>query len=89
VSGRSRNCQCNTILIIKVKKAKECRAMEAEVDVGQIGLSGNFSQSRYRSGYKYKPPSPDSTSARPRGGAAVTEGTRWTTMMRTTMMMTV
>ena len=77
MSGRSRNCQCNTILIIKVKKAKECRAMEAEVDVGQIGLSGNFSQSRYRSGYK------------PRGGAAVTEGTRWTTMIRTTMMMTV
>ena len=57
-SGRSRNCQCNTILVVKVKKAKERTVMEADVDFGQIELLGNFGQSRYGSGNKYKPPSP-------------------------------
>jgi hypothetical protein len=42
VNGR-RNRQCNTIIIVKLKKAKE-RTAAAEVNVGQINIFGTFSQ---------------------------------------------
>jgi hypothetical protein len=42
-SNGRRNRQCNTIIIVKLKKAKEHTA-EAEVDVGQIDMFGPFSQ---------------------------------------------
>ena len=40
-----RNRQCNSVLIIQVKRAKECATTEAEVAAGQISLFGAFSQS--------------------------------------------
>ncbi len=42
-SNGRRNCQRNTIIIVKLKKAKE-RTAEAEVDVGKIDMFGPFSQ---------------------------------------------
>ncbi len=41
--NRRRNCQHNTIIIVKLKKTKECTA-EVEVDVGKIDMFGLFSQ---------------------------------------------
>ena len=54
-SSRRRNCQCNSVLIIQVKRAKERAATEAEVDAGQISLFVAFSQSSNTSD---GPPSP-------------------------------
>jgi hypothetical protein len=51
-----RNWQSNTILIIKLKKAKERAAIEADVDIGQVHHFGAFSQSSY--GSSIYPPSP-------------------------------
>jgi hypothetical protein len=50
-----RNRQCNSVLIVQVKRAKERAATEAEVDTGQISLFGAFSQSSNASD---GPPSP-------------------------------
>ncbi len=50
-----RNRQCNSVLIIQVKRAKERAATEAEVDAGQISLFVAFSQSSNTSD---GPPSP-------------------------------
>ncbi len=55
LSGR-RNHQCNSVLIVQVKRAKERAATEAEVDAGQISLFGTFSQSSNAS--SGNPPSP-------------------------------
>ncbi len=54
-SGR-RNRQCNSILIVQVKKAKERAETEAVVDAGQISLFGAFSQNSH--GNNGTPPSP-------------------------------
>jgi hypothetical protein len=54
-SGR-RNHQCNSVLIVKVKKTKEHAETEAVVDAGQISLFGAFSQSSH--GSSGNPPSP-------------------------------
>jgi hypothetical protein len=54
-SGR-RNRQCNSDLIVKVKKTKERAEMEAVVNAGQISLFGAFSQSSH--GSSGNPPSP-------------------------------
>jgi hypothetical protein len=62
-SGR-RNCQCNSVLIIQVKRAKERAATEAEVDAGQISLIGTFSQSSNAS--NGNPPSPPPRRKSPR-----------------------
>jgi len=48
--GSRKNRQCNSVLIIQVKRAKEHVKTEAEVDSGQTSLFGAFSQS--------SPPSP-------------------------------
>jgi hypothetical protein len=40
-----RNRQCNSVLIVQVKRVKERAETEAEVDAGQISLFGAFSQS--------------------------------------------
>jgi len=42
-NGR-RNRQCNSVLIVQVKKAKERAEMEAKVNRGQMSLFGSFSQ---------------------------------------------
>ena len=42
-SKRRDNRQCNSVLIIQVKRAKERAETEAEVDSGQISLLGAFS----------------------------------------------
>jgi hypothetical protein len=47
--------QCNSVLIVQVKRAKERAATEAEVDTGQISLFGAFRQSSNASD---GPPSP-------------------------------
>ena len=43
-SGGRKNCQRNTILIVRVKKAKELASAAAQVVVGEIILLGIFSQ---------------------------------------------
>jgi hypothetical protein len=43
LKGR-KNRQCNSVLIVQVKKAKERAETEAEVDAGQSNLFGAFSQ---------------------------------------------
>jgi hypothetical protein len=50
-----KNRQCNSVLIVQVKRAKERAETEAEVDSGQISLFGAFSQSSNASD---TPPSP-------------------------------
>jgi hypothetical protein len=62
-SGR-RNCQCNSVLIIQVKRAKERAVTEAEVNAGQISLVGAFSQSSNAS--NGNPPSPSPRRKSPR-----------------------
>jgi hypothetical protein len=42
-SNGRRNCQKNRIIIIKLKKAKECTVV-AEVNIGQMDMFGPFSQ---------------------------------------------
>ena len=55
-SSRRRNRQCNSVIIVQVKRVKERAATEAEVNTGQISLFGTFSQSSHvRIG---NPPSP-------------------------------
>jgi hypothetical protein len=51
-----RNRQCNSVLIVQVKRAKEHAETEAKVDAGQISLFGAFSQSSH--GSSGNPPSP-------------------------------
>ena len=58
-----RNRQCNSVLIVQVKRAKERAATEAEVDAGQISLFGAFSQS---SNANDGPPSPPPRRKSPR-----------------------
>jgi hypothetical protein len=58
-----RNRQCNSVLIVQVKSAKERAATEAEVDAGQISLFGAFSQS---SNANDGPPSPPPRRKSPR-----------------------
>jgi hypothetical protein len=55
-SSRRRNRQCNSVIIVQVKSAKEHAATEAEVNTGQISLFGAFSQSSHVS--IGNPPSP-------------------------------
>jgi hypothetical protein len=62
LKGR-RNRQCNSVLIVQVKKAKERTETEAEVDSGQISLFGAFSQSSNASD---GPPSPPPRRKSPR-----------------------
>jgi len=57
VSSKGRkNRQCNSVLIVQVKKVKECMETEAEVNAGQISLFGAFIQSSH--GSSGNPPSP-------------------------------
>ncbi len=51
-----RNRQCNSVLIVQVKKAKERAETEAEVNRGQMSLFGSFSQGSPGSGYNPSPP---------------------------------
>jgi hypothetical protein len=51
-----RNRQCNSVLIVQVKKAKERAEMEAKVNRGQMSLFGSFSQGSPGSGYNPSPP---------------------------------
>ena len=51
-----KNRQCNLVVIVQVKKAKERAEMEAEVDAEQISIFGTFSQSSH--GSSGNPPSP-------------------------------
>jgi hypothetical protein len=51
-----RNRQCNSVLIIQVKKAKERAETEAKVNRGQMSLFGSFSQGSPGSGYNPSPP---------------------------------
>jgi len=55
-ASRRRNLQCNSILIVKVKKTKEHVETEAVVNAGQMSLFGAFSQSSH--GSSGNPPSP-------------------------------
>jgi hypothetical protein len=55
-ASRRRNRQCNSVLIVKVKKTKEHAETEAVVDTAQISLFGAFSQSSY--GSSSNPPGP-------------------------------
>ena len=64
-SGR-KNRQRNTILIVRVKKAKERSAAEAEVVAKEISLFGEFSQ-----GSSNESPPPRHKRARPNGGHEV------------------
>ena len=54
-NGR-RNRQCNSVLIVQVKKVKERVEMEAKVNKGQMSLFGSFSQGSPGSGYNPSPP---------------------------------
>jgi hypothetical protein len=56
VSKGRKNRQCNSVLIVQVKRAKERAAAEAEVDTGQISLFGAISQSSNASGGPLSPP---------------------------------
>jgi hypothetical protein len=58
-----RNRQCNLVLIVQVKRAKERAATEAEVDAGKMNLFGAFSQSSNESD---GPPSPPPRRKSPR-----------------------
>ena len=51
-----KNRQCNSVVIVQAKKAKERAEMEAEVTAEQISLFGTFSQSSH--GSSGNPPSP-------------------------------
>jgi hypothetical protein len=62
-SKRRKNRQCNSVLIVQVKRAKERAETEAEVDTGQISLFGAFSQS---SNVSDGPPSPPPRRKSPR-----------------------
>jgi hypothetical protein len=62
-SGR-RNHQCNLVLIVQVKKAKERAETEAVVNAGQISLFGAFGQSSH--GSSGNPPSPPPRCKSPR-----------------------
>jgi aminopeptidase N len=62
-SSKRRNRQCNSVLIVQVKRAMERAATEAEVDAGQISLFGTFSQS---SNVSDGPPSPPPQRKSPR-----------------------
>jgi hypothetical protein len=59
-----RNRQCNLVLIVQVKKAKERAQAEAVVDAGQISLFGAFSQSSH--GSSGNPPRPPPRRKSPR-----------------------
>ena len=54
--NRRRNHQCNSVLIVQVKKAKEQAETEAKVNKGQMSLFGSFSQGSPGSGYHPSPP---------------------------------
>jgi hypothetical protein len=57
VSSKGRkNRQCNSVLIVQVKKVKERMETEAEVNTGQISLFGAFIQSSH--GSSGNPPNP-------------------------------
>ncbi len=58
-----KNRQCNSVLIVQVKRAKERAETEAEVDSGQISLFGAFSQGSNASD---APPSPPPRRKSPR-----------------------
>jgi len=58
-----KNRQCNSVLIVQVKRAKERAETEAEVDSGQISLFGAFSQGSNASD---SPPSPPPRRKSPR-----------------------
>jgi hypothetical protein len=62
-SKRRKNRQCNSVLIVQVKRAKERAETEAEVDTGQISLFGAFSQGSNASD---GPPSPPPRRKSPR-----------------------
>jgi hypothetical protein len=51
-----KNSQCNSVVIVRVKRSKERAEMEAEADAGQISLFGAVSQSSH--GSSGNPPSP-------------------------------
>jgi len=53
-----KNRQCNSVVIIQAKKAKERAEMEAEVTAEQISLFGTFSQSSHGSSGKHPSPPP-------------------------------
>ena len=55
-SKARRNRQCNSVLIVQVKKAKERAETEAKVNRGQMSLFGSFSQGSPGSGYNPSPP---------------------------------
>jgi hypothetical protein len=65
-NGR-RYCQHNTIIIIKLKKAMEHMAAEAEVDIRKIDAFGSFSQGSSN-------PSPPPMSQKEASQAPQTEG---------------
>jgi len=54
-NGR-KNRQCNLVLIVQAKKAKERAETEAKVNRGQMSLFGSFSQGSTGSGYNPSPP---------------------------------
>ncbi len=54
-NGR-RNRQCNSVLIVQVKKSKERAETEAKVNKGQMSLFGSFSQGSPGSGNHPSPP---------------------------------
>ena len=62
-SKKRENRQCNSVLIVQVKRAKERAETEAEVDTGQISLFGAFSQGSNASD---GPPSPPPRRRSPR-----------------------
>jgi hypothetical protein len=65
VDSRDRkNRQCNSVLIVQVKKAKERAATEAKVNKGQMSLFGSFSQGS--PGSSGNPPSPPPRRKSPR-----------------------
>jgi len=51
------NRQCNAILIVKVRKTKECAAMDVEVNRGELSCSAPSQNSHRSSNY---PPQPTS-----------------------------
>jgi hypothetical protein len=78
--------QCNSVLIVQVKRAKERAATEAEVDTGQISLFGAFRQSSNASD---GPPSPPPRRKSPRlrllrNQQQQQKGTGWTRTTTTT-----
>jgi hypothetical protein len=63
-SRNNKNRQCNSVLIVQVKKAKERAATEAKVNKGQMSLFGSFSQGSH--GSSGNPPSPPPRRKSPR-----------------------